>query len=41
MERENDVQLIRKILSGNDEAFGALVRKHQTILVDWHINRML
>lgn len=29
MEKENDVQLIRKILSGNDEAFGALVRKHQ------------
>ena len=29
MERENDVQLIRKILSGNDEAFSVLVRKHQ------------
>ena len=29
MEKENDVQLIRKILSGNDEAFSVLVRKHQ------------
>ena len=29
MERENDVQLIRSILSGNDEAFSVLVRKHQ------------
>ena len=29
MERENDVQLIRRILSGNDEAFSVLVRKHQ------------
>ena len=29
MERENDVQLIRRILSGSDEAFGVLVRKHQ------------
>ena len=29
MEKENDVQLIRKILSGNDEAFSILVRKHQ------------
>ncbi|RKU34935.1 hypothetical protein C6496_18935 [Candidatus Poribacteria bacterium] len=29
MERENDVQLIRKTLSGNDEAFNVLVRKHQ------------
>ena len=29
MERENDVQLIRKILSGNDEAFSVLVQKHQ------------
>ena len=26
---ENDVQLIRRILSGDEEAFGALVRKHQ------------
>ena len=26
---ENDVQLIHKILSGDEEAFGALVRKHQ------------
>ncbi len=26
---ENDVQLIHKILSGDDEAFSALVRKHQ------------
>ena len=29
MERENDVQLIRSILLGNDEAFSVLVRKHQ------------
>ena len=29
MEKENDVQLIRRILSGNDEAFSILVRKHQ------------
>ena len=29
MEKENDVQLIRRILSGDDEAFGVLVRKHQ------------
>ena len=29
MERENDVQLIRRILSGNDEAFSVLVEKHQ------------
>ena len=29
MERENDVQLIRSILSGSDEAFSVLVRKHQ------------
>ena len=29
MEKENDVQLIRRILSGSDEAFGVLVRKHQ------------
>ena len=29
MERENDVQLIRRILSGNDEAFSVLVQKHQ------------
>ena len=29
MERENDVQLIRRILSGNDEAFSVLVGKHQ------------
>ena len=29
MERENDVQLIRSILSGNDEAFSVLVEKHQ------------
>ena len=29
MDRENDVQLIQEILSGNDEAFGALVQKHQ------------
>ena len=26
---ENDAQLIHKILSGDEEAFGALVRKHQ------------
>ena len=26
---DNDVQLIHKILSGDEEAFGALVRKHQ------------
>ena len=26
---ENDVQLIHKILSGDEEAFSALVRKHQ------------
>ena len=29
MERENDVQLIRKILSGDDEAFNALVQRYQ------------
>ena len=29
MEREDDVQLIRKILSGDDEAFNALVQKYQ------------
>ena len=29
MERENDVQLIRRILSGDDAAFNTLVRKHQ------------
>ena len=29
MERENDVQLIRKILSGNDAAFSLLVEKYQ------------
>ena len=29
METKDDVQLIRKILSGNDEAFSVLVRKHQ------------
>ena len=29
MERENDVQLIRRILSGDDAAFNVLVRKHQ------------
>ena len=29
MERENDVQLIRKILSGDDAAFNALVQKYQ------------
>ena len=29
MERENDVQLIRRILSGNDAAFSVLIQKHQ------------
>ena len=29
MEKENDVQLIRRILSGNDAAFSVLVQKHQ------------
>jgi len=29
VEREDDVQLIRKILSGDDEAFNALVQKYQ------------
>ena len=29
MERENDAQLIRKILSGDDAAFGILVEKYQ------------
>ena len=29
MERENDVQLIRKILSGDEAAFGVLVEKYQ------------
>ena len=29
MEAKDDVQLIRKILSGDDTAFNALVRKHQ------------
>ncbi len=29
MEKENDVQLIRKVLSGNDDAFSFLVQKYQ------------
>ena len=29
MEKEDDIQLIRKILSGDDEAFNALVQKYQ------------
>ena len=29
MDKKNDVQLIRRILLGDDEAFNALVRKHQ------------
>ena len=29
MEREDDIQLIRRILSGDDTAFGTLVQKHQ------------
>ncbi len=29
MERENDIQLIQKILSGDNEAFNALVQKYQ------------
>ncbi len=29
METKDDVQLIRRILSGDDAAFNALVRKHQ------------
>ncbi len=29
MEREDDVQLIHKILSGDDTAFGILVEKYQ------------
>ena len=29
MDKKNDVQLIRRILSGDDEAFGTLVRRHQ------------
>ena len=29
MEREDDVQLIRKILSGDDAAFNVLVQKYQ------------
>ena len=29
MEREDDVQLIRKILSGDEAAFGILVEKYQ------------
>ena len=29
MDKKNDVQLIRRILSGDDAAFGALVRRHQ------------
>ena len=29
MERESDVQLIQKILSGDEAAFGVLVNKHQ------------
>ena len=29
MNKKNDAQLIRQILSGNDEAFGTLVRRHQ------------
>ena len=30
MKKEDDVQLIRKVLSGNDEAFNTLVQKYQT-----------
>ena len=30
VERENDVQLIRKVLSGDDEAFNTLVQKYQS-----------
>ena len=30
MEREDDVQLIRKVLSGDDEAFNTLVQKYQS-----------
>ena len=29
MDKKNDVQLIRRILSGDDAAFNTLVRKHQ------------
>ena len=29
MDKKNDVQLIRRILLGDDEAFGTLVRRHQ------------
>ena len=29
MERESDVQLVQKILSGDEAAFGVLVEKHQ------------
>ena len=29
MERENDAQLVREVLSGNDEAFNILVQKYQ------------
>ena len=29
MDKKNDVQLIRRILSGDDEAFSILVRRHQ------------
>ena len=29
MDKKNDVQLIRRILSGDDEAFSTLVRRHQ------------
>ena len=29
MEREDDVQLIRKVLSGDDAVFGILVEKYQ------------
>ena len=30
VEREDDVQLIRKVLSGDDEAFNTLVQKYQS-----------
>ena len=34
MEREDDVQLIRKVLSGDNEAFGILVEKYQKSVHD-------
>ena len=38
---EDDVQLISKVLSGDDEAFTALVRKHQKVFMHWLGERLV